>query len=158
MHRSLRTLALAAMLSLAAAAPATAAPQAASAGSFTPTGQTLTIRTAGGNTIIDGTGTHSWSGSLTGTSVVDVHFVIHPDGTLTFQGFVTFTGSTPCGDGTVTFEAQGAGPVPGPITGTFATTDQASASLPLHARVNLVLFLTPAGNAVGTYAGDIRCG
>jgi hypothetical protein len=158
MHRSLRTFALAATLALAAAAPATATPPTSAAGTFTPTGQSLTIRTAGGNTIFDGSGTHVWSGSLTGTSVIDVHFVIHPDGTLTFQGFVAFTGSTPCGEGTVTFLTQGSGPVPGPITGTIETTDQASASVPLHAQLNLVLFLTPAGNAVGSYTGDVHCG
>src|SRR5262245_40488620 len=121
MRRSLRLLALTGALALAAAAPAPAAPSSPAAGSFRPTGQTLTVRTVDGYTIVHEIATHAWSGTLTGTGVVDVHFVVSPSGFLTFVGLVTFTGTTPCGAGTVRLLTAGSGPVPGPITGTVDT-------------------------------------
>jgi hypothetical protein len=107
--------------------------------------------------IFSGSGTHAWTGSLTGTSVIDVGLVVHPSGILTYQGFLTFTGTTPCGTGTVHLVSSGSGPFPGPITGQATTVDEADASVPLHAELDVVLFLTPAG-ATGTYTGDVHCG
>jgi hypothetical protein len=158
---SLKRLAVGALLAtaiaLAAAAPSGATASIAVSGSVVPTSAALTARTADGNTIITGSGTHDWAGSLTGTSVIDVHFVVHPSGAVTAQGFLTFAGTTPCGTGTVHLVASVSGPFPGPITGEVTTIDQADASVPLHANLDVVLFLTPAG-AVGTYTGDVRCG
>lgn len=161
MQRPLRKLSLAALaaafLALAAAAPSGATGSVAVAGSAFPTTTNLDIRTADGNTLFSGSGTHAWTGSLTGTSVIDVHFVVHPSGGVTYQSFLTFTGSTPCGTGTVHLVSSGSGPFPGPIAGQATTIDQADSSVPLHARLEVVLFLTPAG-AVATYTGDVRCG
>lgn len=147
---------LATSIALAAAAPSGAAGSIAVAGSAVPTSAALTTRAADGNLIIVGSGTHNWTGSLTGTSVIDVHFVVHPSGVVTYQGFLTFTGATPCGTGTVRLASSGSGPFPGPIVGHATTIDQA-ASVPLHARLDVVLFLTPAG-AVASYTGDMQCG
>ena len=161
MRRSLTRIALAvfatASLGLAAAAPSGATTSISVSGSAVPTSAALTARTADGNVILDGSGTHAWVGSLTGTSVIDVHFVVHSSGIVTYQGFLTFTGTTPCGTGTVHFVSSGSGPFPGPITGQATTIDEANASVPLHAQLDVVLFLTPAG-AVGTYSGNVRCG
>jgi hypothetical protein len=107
--------------------------------------------------IIAGSGTHAWTGSLTGSSVIDVHFVVHPSGIVTYQAFLTFTGTTPCGTGTVRLVSSGSGPFPGPITGQATTIDEADASVSLHAELDVVLFLTPGG-AVVTYSGDVRRG
>ena len=161
MQHSLKRLAagavLATSIALAAAAPSGATGSIAVAGSVIPTSAALTARTADGNVILDGSGTHAWVGSLTGTSVIDVHFVVHSSGIVTYQGFLTFTGTTPCGTGTVHFVSSGSGPFPGPITGQATTIDEANASVPLHAQLDVVLFLTPAG-AVGTYSGNVRYG
>jgi hypothetical protein len=94
---------------------------------------------------------------MTGTDTADVHFVIHGGRTATYQGFVTYTGTTPCGAGTVRFEAEGSGAFPGPVYGHATTVEQADATIAMHADLDTVLFLTPAG-AVLTYTGDVRCG
>src|SRR5437879_4388345 len=122
MHLSLRKLSIAGLvavsLGLAAAAPSAASSSISVSGTALPTSTTYTsVRSADGNTVIDATGTHAWSGSFTGTTVLTTHFVIHSDGQLTYQGFVRFTGSTPCGAGTVAFEIEGSGPFPGPVDG-----------------------------------------
>jgi hypothetical protein len=148
---------LATAIALAAAAPSGATASISVSGSAVPTSATLTARTADGNVILDGSGTHTWVGSLTGTSTIVVHLVEHPSGIVTYQGFLTFTGTTPCGTGTVHFVSSGSGSLPGPITGQATTIDEANASVRLHADLDVVLFLTPAG-AVGTYTGDVRCG
>jgi hypothetical protein len=155
MKRSLRSLALAAVLALAAATTATAAPPGNATGNFTPVSQTLTVTTVDGYTFVHEITTHAWSGTLDGTSVIDVHFVVSPSGTLTYVGLGTFTGTTPCGSGTVRFFTAGSGPVPGPITGIY---DAITGSTPFHAHLNIVLFLTAAQNAVGTYSGQFHCG
>jgi hypothetical protein len=161
MQRPPRTLPIAALaaavFALAAAPPSGAAESITVAGSVVPTSAALTVRTADGNTLISGSGTHAWTGSLTGTSVIDVHFAVHPAGKVTYHGFLTFTGTTPCGTATVHLVSFGSGPFPGPITGHATTIEQAGASVPLHAQLDVVLFLTPDGAAV-TYSGDVRCG
>jgi hypothetical protein len=161
MRSSLKMLAAGALaavsIALATAAPSGATASISVSGSVVPTSAALTARTADGNVIFDGSGTHAWTGGLAGTSVIDVHFVVHSSGIVTAQGFLTFTGTTPCGTGTVHLVTSVSGPFPGPITGQATTIDEADASVPLHAELDVVLFLTPAG-AVGTYTGDVRCG
>jgi hypothetical protein len=160
MRPSLKRLALvgavAACLALAAAAPSSATQSIAVSGDVVPTSATLIPRLAGGNVMIDGSGTHVWTGSFTGTSVVETHLVIHPSGLMTVQAFLTFSGTTPCGSGTLRFTAAADGPFPGPVTGHAVTIDRDAASVPIHASLDLILFLTPAG-AVVTYSGDARC-
>jgi len=142
---------------LAAATPSGATSSIAVAGSALPTSTVLIPRLAGGNVILEGTGTHAWSGGLTGTSTINVHFVEHPTGTITYQAFITFTGTTPCGAGTVYLASSGSGPLPGPISGQATTTREADATVPMHADLDVVLFLTPAG-AAASYEGDVHCG
>lgn len=161
MQPSLKRLAAGALaatsIALAAAAPSGATAAISVSGTVVPTSAVLTARTADGNVIFTGSGTHAWTGSLAGTSEIDVHFVVHSSGIVTAQGFLTFTGTTPCGIGTVQLVASVSGPFPGPITGQATTIDEADASVPLHAELEVVLFLTPAG-AIGTYTGDVHCG
>lgn len=161
MHLTLRRLAIigtaALALALAVAAPSGASSSIAVAGSITPTSGTLTERAADGNIVVDAVGTHAWTGDFTGTSTVDVHFIIHSDGQVTYQGQITFTGSTPCGPGTIHLEGEGRGPFPGPLAGKLTTIDQGNATLAMHGNMSDVLFLGPAG-AFGTYSGDVTCG
>jgi hypothetical protein len=161
MRSSLKRMAAGALVAtsigLAVAGRSAATSSIAVAGSAVPTSAALTARTADRNVIIAGSGTHAWTGSLTGTSAIDVRFVVHPAGILTYQGFLTFTGTTPCGTGTFHLASSGNGPFPGPITGHATTIDEADASVRLHADLEVVLFLTPVG-AVATYTGDVQCG
>jgi hypothetical protein len=143
-------------MALAAAAPSSATPPIAVSGDVVPTSATLIPRFADGNVLIDGSGAHAWTGSFTGTSVVETHFVIHSSGLVTVQAFLTFSGSTPYGAGTVRFAAAANGPFPGPITGHAVTMDGDTTSMPIHANLDIVLFLLPDGAFV-TYAGDVHC-
>jgi hypothetical protein len=142
---------------LVAVTAARAADSITVAGAVAPTGMTLSARTAGENLMFDGSGTHDWSGSLSGTDTIDVHFAVHSLQTVTYQGLITFTGSTPCGNGTIRFAASGSGLFPGPVDGQATTIDQADSTVPMHGTLHTVLYLTPAGAFV-TYTGDVRCG
>lgn len=161
MHLSHRRLAaagfLALMVGLTAAAPSGASSSISVAGSIAPTSATFNEQPADGNLVVDAVGTHSWTGSLVGTSTVTTHFVIHSDGRLTYQGHITFTGSTPCGTGTIDLENEGSGTFPGPLSGRLTTIDQGSSTLAMHLNGTSVLFLGPAG-AFGTYTGEVTCG
>ena len=141
---------------LAVTAAAGASPSIPIAGTALQGTASLSVRSAGGNLILDGTGTHVWTGSFTGTSVIAVHFVEHSDGTVTYQAFLTFTGTTPCGTGTVHFVSSGSGPLPGPVASRTMTVDEADATVPIHATLDGTLFLGPAGADV-TYTGSAHC-
>jgi hypothetical protein len=154
MKGSLRSLAVTAALTLVAAAPAAAAPSGSAAGSFTAVGQSLTVRTVDGYTFVHEIATHAWSGTIVGSSVLDVRFVASPSGFLRYVGTGTFTGTTPCGVGTARFLTTGSGPVPGPIDGIAAWV---AGSVPFHANLDVVLSLTAEQNATGTYSGTFRC-
>ncbi len=126
-------------------------------GSLVPTSAIYSPpRMADGNIIVEGHGSHAWTGSFTGTSTVDVRIVERDSGQATFLGFVTFTGSTPCGTGTVRFVTVGGGQLPF-LSGSIVTIDQGAASLPLHANLNLSAFLNSVGAAFVTYTGDVHC-
>jgi hypothetical protein len=155
--RKLTVTALAAsLLALAAAASATATPPSPVAGSAVPTSAIFSPpRTAGGNVFLEATGTHAWSGSFTGTSALAVRLVEHASGEASFQASGTFTGSTPCGTGTMSFTTEGSGQFPF-FTGRLVTIDQADASLPIHADLEFTLVLTPIGAFV-SYTGDVHC-
>jgi hypothetical protein len=118
MRRSPTRLALVALaassLGLAAVAPSRAAASIPVSGSVSPTSATLTPRIADGNVTLDGSGTHDWVGDLTGTSSIVVHLVEHSSGLITYQAFLTYTGTTPCGTGTVYFVSSGHRAVSGP--------------------------------------------
>jgi len=159
MQPSVRKLAVAALAAATVAllpGGASAATPGPASGSAVPTSSIFSPpRTADGNLIIEGHGTHAWTGSFTGTSTIDVRLVERDSGQATFLGFLTFTGSTPCGTGTVSFVTAGSGQLPF-FTGRVVTIDQAAASLPVHANLNLSGVLTPLGAFV-TYAGNVHC-
>jgi hypothetical protein len=160
MHLSLRKLSVTATAAVAAglamAAPSGAGSSIAVAGNIVPTGGTLSQRAADGNILVDAVGRHTWTGGFAGTSTVEVHFVIHPNGQVIYQGLITFTGSTPCGTGTIRLEDQGSGTFPGPLPGKFTTIDQGNSTVAIRVNGSNDLFLGPAG-ASGTYTGEVTC-
>ena len=79
--------------SLASAPGASAAPLKAS-GTLTYTSSTFnSVRTAGGNTIIDLSATVAYTGTLTGTSTLHGRLIFHPNGRANFHDVETFTGT-----------------------------------------------------------------
>jgi hypothetical protein len=158
MKRLLGCAAVAAILAVVAATSAFASPATPVSGSILPTSATLDARPAGSNAVIRGVGTFVWVGGvMDGTSDIAVHFVIHDARTLTYQGFGTYTGMTPCGSATLRLSVAGSGAFPGPAYGHATVVNQADATVPIHVDLDTVLFLTPAG-AVLSYTGTVRCG
>ena len=161
MHRSPKRLIVAALaaltVTLAVAAPSSATRPAPVNGSLLPTSANFYPNPLpGGNVLVGFTGTHSWTGSFTGTSTIEGSLVQTPTGQITYLAFITFTGSTPCGSGTVNFVTTGSGPLPGPVNGRAVTIDQAHGSVRIHASLQTVLFLGPQGASV-TFTGDAHC-
>ena len=144
-------------VTLAVAAPSGAARSASVSGSVAPTSANFfPTPLPDGNVLVGFTGTHSWTGSFTGTSTIEGQLLETPTGQITYLAFITFTGSTPCGYGTVSFISTGSGPLPGPVAGRAATIDHAG-SVPLRASLQTSLFLGQQGASV-TFTGNARCG
>jgi hypothetical protein len=98
------------LLVLAAPAGAAGPPQQGSGEGVITIADIEFVREAGGNSVqnreIHGTVT----GTLEGTFVQEVRGVVHPNGHVTFQGTMTFTGTVgECGEGTVTLGLSGHG-------------------------------------------------
>ena len=161
MQRSRKRLVIAALaaltVTLAVAAPSSAARSASVSGSVTPTSANFyPTPLPGGNVLVGFTGTHSWAGSFTGTSTIEGQLLQTPTGQITYLAFITFTGSTPCGYGTVSFISTGSGPLPGPVPGRAVTIELAGDSARVHASVQTSLFLGPQGASV-TFTGNAHC-
>jgi hypothetical protein len=106
-------------------------------------------RIADGNVVADFAQHAVITGTFTGTVDVVGHIVIHADGRTDIAGFVTFTGSTPCGAGTVVFEANShTVAVVGP--GHAATVDAASNTADIRSEDELA-FAGPTFTYSGTY-------
>jgi hypothetical protein len=72
---------------------------------------------AGGNVIQERVLTGTVTGTLQGTFEEHVRGVIHPNGLVTFEGTMTFTGSVAgCGTGTLTLGVTGQGVTGVPVT------------------------------------------
>ena len=82
---------LASLLLLPAAAGASAL--SSGTGSFTTTGQVVSVRQADGNTIVTATEVHTRTGALTGTRRAIGIEIYHPDGTFTAHDSGPFTGT-----------------------------------------------------------------
>jgi len=148
---------LALLLAVGGVIPAAAAPPTPVSGTFTTTSATiLNVRVAGGNTIIDLRTTIDYTGTFTGSSVVEGHLIIHADGSANFRDVETFTGTVNGVPGTVTWNLTGGGTIPeyyGTQVITHATGDLAG----LHGVLRQVgQVLDPAVGPFGTYTGKIH--
>ena len=87
---------------------AAASPPTPASGTFTYTSSSFnSVRTAGGNTIIEVSATVSYDGTFTGTSTVEGTLIVHADGSANFHDVETFTGTVNGVPGTVTFNLTG---------------------------------------------------
>ncbi|MGZ6871485.1 MAG: hypothetical protein ACXVFW_05560 [Blastococcus sp.] len=124
----------AAVVAIVSAAPAQAAPPLAGSGTGLFTADQVTsARNAGGNRIVERRLEGSMSGTLTGSISEEVRGVVHPDGTVTFQGTLVFVGTVDgCGTGTLTARLQGSGQAVPPVTdATVTVIGQAANTVPV---------------------------
>jgi hypothetical protein len=151
-RKTIATALATASIALAAAAPAAASQAIEVSGDLVPTSTTLAPREVGENLVLEGVGTHAWSGGLIGTSSIAVELVVHPSGVSTFRAVVTFTGNTPCGPATLSFVTTGSGELP-LLAGHATTTGPDD----VRAELDVSLVLLPEGAYVH-YTGDVHCG
>src|SRR6266571_9385333 len=149
------------LLLSALASTAFAAPPTAASSTLTYTSSTFnSIRSAGGNTIIDLSATVSYTGTFNGTSTLHGTLIFHPDGTANFHDVETFTGTVNGVPGTVTFNLAGAGSM-APPAGSFKGTDVIVSGTGGLANLRGVLsevgtVPSPLPGPLGTYTGQIH--
>jgi hypothetical protein len=154
MQRALATLIAAAFALALPAAPATASRQPAE-GTARITSLVFTgIRTAGGNTLLQGVESGVVTGTLMGTYVEHFDYVVHPNGDTSFHSVMAFTGTiVGCGSGAVPFSLEGSGD--GAVTeGTQTAVGGADNALGVRAELRFLATL-----AAGTiaYSGSYGC-
>ena len=140
---------LASLLLLPAGASASALPS--GSGSFTATGEVISVHQADGNTIVTATEVQALTGVLTGTRVASGTMTFHPDGTFTAHDTGTFTGTIDGRTGSITIRGASSG------TGAAGTGqivgDQGTGGLAgLHLQGTFQPVVTSATTAEGTYS------
>lgn len=101
----------AALATIVLAGPAAAANPSSPSGTFTETSRTLTfVKESGGNLYYRIQDTHTYTGTLTGTDVFEGTAILKKDGSVSWHGTSTFTGTVAgCGSGTIVFNGEGGG-------------------------------------------------
>jgi hypothetical protein len=120
-------------------------------GSFTATGEVISIRQAGGNTIVTATEVQTLTGALTGTRKATGIQIFHPDGTFTATDSGTFTGTIGGRTGSITISGASTGvgnTGSGHIVGDRGTGGLAG----LHLQGTFQPVITSATTADGTYS------
>ena len=133
-------------------AGATASTLSSGSGSFTATGEVISVRQADGNTIVTATEVQTLTGALTGTRMASGTMTFHPDGTFTAHDSGTFTGTVDGRTGSIT--------ISGASSGTGNTTsighivgDQGTGGLAgLHLQGPFQGVILSATTAEGTYS------
>ena len=166
-HRRVRLLLVALVAVFAAAVTgASASPPISASGTFTTTSATFnSMRSVGGNTIIDLTSTVSYTGTFTGTSIVQGTLIFHSGGTgvqfppwrANFHDVETFTGTVNGVPGTVTFNLNGSNDPTGALKATATIVSATGELAGLHGVLNQVGTVGPGG-PLGTYTGQIQFG
>ncbi len=115
------------------------------------------VRLAGGNTMIDLDATIAYTGTFTGTSVVEGHLIIHADGSANFHDVETFTGTVNGVPGTVTWNLTGGGGLATAYYGTAVIVSGTGALADLHGVLRQVGQVDdPLAGPYGTYTGEIH--
>ena len=147
---------LVAVLVLGMPLGATAAPPAPASGDFAATSTTINgVRLAGPNAIIDLTYTVSYTGTLTGTSVVVGTLTAHGNDSGNFRGSETFTGTVNGVPGTLTFRLV-ARDNPDAVEHGRAVIQSGTGELAgIHGVLHQVATVEGPPGPVGTYSGHI---
>lgn len=110
-RRGALALAAASFAAIGLASPALATPPATGTGGWLPPPppQTISSRSAGGNTIETQVVVLTDYGVLTGTDIDTITYIFHPDGTVTFTAITAYTGMVAGRSGTISFHFEGTG-------------------------------------------------
>lgn len=151
---------LAAVLAAIAASGAAASPPISASGTLTYQSATFdSIRSAGGNTIIDLSATVAYTGTFNGTSTLHGTLIFHPNGTANFHDIETFTGTVNGVPGTVMFNLNGSSDTAGVVSATDVILNASGDLAGLHGVLTeAAVVLDPAVGPVGTYGGQIELG
>jgi hypothetical protein len=126
-------------------------------GSFTTTGEVISVRHADGNTIVTATEIQTLTGVLDGTRRAEGIEIFHPDGTFTAHDSGTFTGTVDGRTGSITISgtSSGAGTTgSGRLVGDRGTGGLAG----LHLRGTFQPVITGPTTAEGTYSVQVHFG
>ena len=140
---------LAPLLLLPAGASASAL--SSGSGSFTATGEVISVQQADGNTIVTATEVQTLTGALTGTRLASGTMTFHPDGTFTAHDTGTFTGTIDGRTGSITISGASSGTGntgTGQIVGDRGTGGLAG----LHLQGTFQPMVDSATTAEGTYS------
>jgi hypothetical protein len=132
-------------------ASANASTLSSGSGSFTATGEVISVHRADGNTIVTATEVQTLTGALTGTRLASGTMTFHRDGTFTAHDTGTFTGTIDGRTGSITISGASTGTGntgTGQIVGDHGTGGLAG----LHLQGTFQPVVTGPTTAEGTYA------
>jgi Protein of unknown function (DUF3224) len=135
---------------------ASASPPTPVSGTFIYTSSSFdSIRSAGGNTIIELTATVVYTGTFTGTSTVHGKLIAHADGRANFHDVEVFTGTVNGVPGTVTFNLSGSNDSAFNVTATNTIVRATGPLAGLHGVLRMAGTVQIPAGPVGTYGGEI---
>jgi len=139
------------------AAGASASALSSGSGSFTTTGQVISVRQADGNTIVTAAEVQTLTGALSGNRMATGIEIFHPDGTFTAHDSGTFTGTVEGRTGSITISGASSGTGTtgsGQIVGDRGTGGLAG----LHLQGTFQPVITSSTTAEGTYSVQFHFG
>jgi hypothetical protein len=148
---------LAVLVAAAATTGAAASAPTAASGTVGNTSASFnSVRTAGGNLIVELSATASYTGTFTGTSTLSGILIIHADGSANFHDIETFTGTVNGVPGTVTFNLNGSNDSALVVHATATIIGASGGLAGLHGVLHEVGTVVIPTGPVGTYAGQIE--
>ena len=135
---------------------APASPPATVSGSYVYTDSWFeSFRSAGGNTIIELRATVEYTGTLTGSSIVQGKLIAHADGSANFHDVEVFTGTVNGVPGTVTFNVAGSNDAALNVKATSTILSATGSLAGLRGTLDLGGIVRIPQGPVGTYSGKI---
>jgi hypothetical protein len=161
-NRGRRTMAFVSILTLVVALGAAQSvgavpPQAVSGGGVESPPIVTNVRLADGNVFLEQFVSNTMTGTFNGTLAGEIRATLHPNTNADFHGFMTFTGTTPCGTGTVVFAVEGKGTVAPPTTFAFDVHFASVRGKGTLSNLHAVLDAAYVGFDY-TYTGKVECG
>lgn len=147
---------LMALVALGGVSGAVASPPEPASGDFTYTSSTFnSVREAGGNLIIDLSAEVAYTGTLSGTSIVNGTLIFHANGSANFHDVEVFTGTVNGVSGTLTFNLSGTSHN-GVFDGNAVITSGTGGLSNLHGVLNEVGAVQMPTGPFGIYTGQLQ--
>jgi hypothetical protein len=145
------------LLAMVTATGAAASPPTPASGTVVTTSASFnSVRTAGGNLIVDLSAAASYTGTFSGTSTLHGILVIRADGSATFHDVETFTGTVNGVPGTVTFNLNGSNDSALVVQATATVVGASGGLAGLHGVLHEVGTVVIPTGPVNTYDGQIH--